>query len=140
MLAFIEFETRDFHLRFLPFFKWIHETVEDFSGNVVSEKRHAFRPWVAEITDFDPHYGLKREFVDASISYSRANRKLSRGVYMQWWLESGSLYQVYEGARTIRYFYCQVNEEGEIIEISEDEASNTLLAAGKDPLGGKELS
>ncbi len=84
--------------------------------------------WVAEIIGFDPKYKYARNFLKRKLDYSRANSKGSRGVYAEYILESGKIYEVKEQTswkRSHRYF-CTVNQEGDIITIGEGEVQEWL--------------
>lgn len=74
--------------------------------------------WVAEITAFDAKYKYTRHFMRFKKDYSRSNSKGSRGVYAEYLLESGQIYEVKE--RKERYF-CKVDDAGEIVKITEEE-------------------
>lgn len=51
------------------------------------------RPWLAEITGLSAKYGLRREFPPAQMDWENANRSGARGVYMQWVLAPGRVYE-----------------------------------------------
>jgi hypothetical protein len=91
--------------------------------------------WVAEITGFDSIYKYARKFLKCKKDYSRSNKKGSRGVFIEYILESGHIYEVKKKPswnRTERYF-CIVSDEGDIIKISEDEVVAKLKALGCQP-------
>lgn len=79
--------------------------------------------WVAEITGADPKYKFKREFLRFKKDYSRANSVGSRGVYANYILESGKIYDIKE--HKDRY-YCTVTDNGNIVRLSEDEVKEWL--------------
>jgi hypothetical protein len=79
--------------------------------------------WVAEITGFDPKYKFAREFIRCKKDYSRANSKGSKGVYEEYILESGRIYDISD--KKDRYF-CMVNEQGDIIKMNESEVIECL--------------
>jgi hypothetical protein len=79
--------------------------------------------WVAEITGYDSVYKYKRSFLRYKKDYSRANSKGSRGVYAEYTLESGKIYDVKNNKQ--RYF-CRVDEDGDIIHIEESEVREWL--------------
>lgn len=84
--------------------------------------------WVAEIAGTDPKYKYVRCFLKPKKDYSRANSKGSRGVYAEYVLESGRMYEVKEqvsNKRTIRYF-CTVDGDGNVIDIPESEVKEWL--------------
>lgn len=85
------------------------------------------KSWVAEITGKDAKYGLKREFLDGVRDYSRANSVKSRGVYTEFELEEGKIYEISERCswkRTERYFV--KIENGKKVEIKKDEVMNEV--------------
>jgi hypothetical protein len=84
--------------------------------------------WVAEITGFDSQYKYARSFLKRKLNYSRANSKGSRGIYAEYILESGKLYDVKEQTswkKTHRYF-CTVSQEGDIIILPESKVMECL--------------
>lgn len=84
------------------------------------------RDWVAEITGFDK-YGYARRFVRAKMDFSRADDKGMRGIYANYVLESGKLYEVFEHAgwgQGARRFI--VVNDGVIVEIKEAEVIECL--------------
>ena len=84
--------------------------------------------WAAEITGFDPKYKYKRKFLRGKKDYSHANSKGSRGVYVEWVLESGRIYQIKRPVswNNVECFFCTVNENGDIISLSEQEVIECL--------------
>jgi hypothetical protein len=88
-----------------------------------------FPCWVAEIIRWYPlDQDYSRRYLKYSTDYSKSNSKGSRGVYFWYILESGRIYQIKEPqswSRTKLYF-CKVSDNGEIIEIAEDEARQCL--------------
>lgn len=84
--------------------------------------------WAAEITGTDPKYKYARCFLKPKKDYSRANSKGSRGVYAEYVLESGRIYEFKEqvsNKRVIRYF-CTVDDEGNVKDILESEVKEWL--------------
>ena len=79
--------------------------------------------WVAEIVGFNQKYKYTRRFLKCKKDYSRANSKGSRGVFAEYILESGKIYDV--KTRKSRYF-CTVNENGDIKELTEREVGEWL--------------
>lgn len=79
--------------------------------------------WVSEITGTDPKFKYQRQFLRYNKDYSKANSKGSRGVYAHFILESGRIYEVKEYKR--RYF-CKVSDDGDIIQIDEEEVRQWL--------------
>ena len=84
--------------------------------------------WAAEITGFDPKYKYTRKFLRCKKDYSRSNSIGSRGIFAEYTLESGHIYQIlqqYSWKRSEKYF-CAVSEEGDIAELTEEEVINWL--------------
>lgn len=86
------------------------------------------RPWVARITGFHPDYLFQREFVRGVYDYSyvsRSNRR--RNIYMYFAVPPG-LYDVQEYVNTSRprRYFAQVNEDGDVSEISKEELIKCL--------------
>ena len=92
--------------------------------------------WVAEITGFDPKYKYCRKFLKYKKEYSRSNSKGSRGIMAEYILESEHIYQVKSQTswKNVRKYFCIVNENGDIIEISEEEVSNRFKKLGHEPI------
>ncbi len=84
--------------------------------------------WVAEVTGLDSKYKFARTFLRYKKDYSRSNSKGSRGVYAEYILESGKIYEVkatVAWGRFSRYF-CKVDGNGDIIKITETEVLEWL--------------
>lgn len=84
--------------------------------------------WCAEITGFDCKYKYRRNFVRGKKDYTTANSNGSRGMYYEWIMDSGHIYEVKEQvswSRTIRYF-CTVSESGDIVKLDESEVIKWL--------------
>mgnify|MGYP001482488234 FL=1 len=79
--------------------------------------------WVAEITGFDQKYKYARKFLKRKLDYSRANSKGSRGVYAEYILESGKIYDVKQQIswKRVHRYFCTVNQDGDIVILSESE-------------------
>jgi len=84
--------------------------------------------WVAEITGTDPKYKYKRKFLKSKKDYSRANSKGSRGVFIEYLLESGCYYDVSAQTswKNVDRYFCTVNDEGDIVKMSEEEVIQCL--------------
>lgn len=84
--------------------------------------------WVAEITGFDQKYKYARKFLKRKLDYSRANSKGSRGVYAEYILESGKIYDVKQQIswKRVRRYFCTVNQDGDIVILSESEVVEWL--------------
>lgn len=84
------------------------------------------RDWVAEIAGFDGR-GFSRSFVRAKLDFSRADDDGMHGIYANYLLDEGRLYEVFEhtgwGDGT-RYF-CRFDGEL-VIRLSEKEAIECL--------------
>jgi hypothetical protein len=84
--------------------------------------------WVAEITGFDEKYKFARAFLHGKKDYSRANSNGSRGVYLEYVLESGKVYEVksQETWSRVRRYFCRIDEQGRIISMTEEEVIEWL--------------
>lgn len=74
--------------------------------------------WVAELTGFDPKYKYTRKFLKHNKDYSRANSKGSRGIFAEYILESGKIYDIKDDR--LRYF-ARVTDNGDVKSMSESE-------------------
>lgn len=86
--------------------------------------------WVAEITGPSEKYGLDRTFLKGKMDYSKSNSKGSRGIFAEYILSQGKVYEVKEQVswgRSIRYF-CTVGDQGDIIKIDEMTACHSVGA------------
>ncbi len=79
--------------------------------------------WVAEITGTDPKYGLARSFLPCKIDYSKSNSKGSRGLFADFILSQGKIYEVKSQVTQTRFerYFCTVDENGDIIKLDSDE-------------------
>lgn len=86
--------------------------------------------WVAEITGPDEKYGLKRSFLRCKLDYSQSNSKGSRGIFAEYILSQGKIYEVksQETWSRFRRYFCIVNSNGDIMEIGEDDACHSVGA------------
>lgn len=84
--------------------------------------------WAAEITGTDPKYKYQRSFLKRKKEYSRGNSKGSRGIYAEYILETGRLYEVKEQKSWSRFerYFCKVNDDGEVLKIDETEVIEWL--------------
>lgn len=84
--------------------------------------------WVAEVIGTDQKYKFARSFLKRKLDYSRSNSKGSRGIFAEYILESGKIYDVKQQVswRNSKRYFCTVNSEGDIIELSEEEVKNCL--------------
>lgn len=105
------------------------QTFDDLVGGVPPRSS-----WVAEITGPDETYGLRREFLRPKLDYSRSNAKGSRGIFAEYILESGHIYEVLARVnwkRSERYF-CTVSDAGTVVELAEEVACHAVGAETKD--------
>lgn len=86
--------------------------------------------WVAEITGPDDKYGLNRVFLNCKMDYSKANGKGSRGIFAEYILAQGKIYEVKEQVswKQAKRYFCMVGEDGDILEISEKDACHAVGA------------
>lgn len=95
---------------------------EEFIGRISPSS------WVAEVTGFSIKYGYDRCFLKGKRDYSRANSVGSRGVFNEYLLESGRIYDIKSQVswkNSYRYF-CTVTEDGDIKTISASEVNKML--------------
>lgn len=105
------------------------ETFDNLVGGVPPRSS-----WVAEITGPDEKYGLRRVFLRPKLDYSRANAQGSRGIFAEYILESGHIYDVLSRVtwkRSERYF-CTVSDDGDIVNLSEYDACHAVGAETKE--------
>ena len=105
------------------------QTFDDLVGGVPPRSS-----WVAEIAGPDETYGLRREFLRPKLDYSRANAQGSRGIFAEYILESGHIYEVLSRvswSRNERYF-CTVSDAGDVVELSEADACHAVGAETKE--------
>jgi hypothetical protein len=122
MKAFLELELRGDHIReYAKMAKYIGNEAAPGLGSYLFNI--PLSSWVAEIAGTDPKYKYNRKFLRYNKDYSRSNSKGSRGVYAEYILESGKIYDVKEFKG--RYF-CTVNNNGDIIKLSESEVREWL--------------
>jgi len=94
-------------------------TTADISLEVIGTMN---KPWIAIIRGKDDKYGYNREFLNGTRDYSNANSKKTRGVMVNYTLESGYTYEICSPEswnRTDRYFAKVVN--GEIVRLDSSE-------------------
>lgn len=96
-------------------------------ADAVMGKKRMRMPWVALITGRDEKYGFKRDFLEAKWLRRDANGAQSRGVMLEFCLDTGRLYQVHSFVswrKTDRYF-C-IAESDSIMRLSENEVMEWL--------------
>lgn len=109
--------------------KFFNDICEISGKKLPKEKINYGIPWVAKIIGFHPKFKYKREFQDYQKDYSEANSVCSRGVYLYFHLDDGIYETSYKASwgRSVRYFFKV--ENGEIIDIKEEEVLNILKEA-----------
>lgn len=117
-------------------FKLAHNIFNDAApGAGIGDKEFGIpsNTWCAEITGLDSKYKYQRCFLHGKKDYTHANGKGSRGMYYEWVLESGHIYEVKEQTSWshCERFFCTVSDEGNIINLSEGE----LIKMLKKPVG-----
>lgn len=85
--------------------------------------------WVAEITGPDEKYRLARNFLKPKLDYSHSNGVGSRGIFAEFILTSGAVYEVKSQVtwQRVERYYCYVDDEGDIIHITDEDV---CLAVG----------
>jgi hypothetical protein len=86
--------------------------------------------WVARIAGKDLHFGYKREFLRGNKDYTHSNSKGSRGIFVFFLLESENIYEV---KNTRRRYFCKVDDDGDIIEITKDEVQKWIADQENKP-------
>lgn len=94
-------------------------------GNPKLGDRPAWVDWVKDIS----HHGMVKERLKGQIDYSQANSVGSRGVYKYYFLLPRNLYHVSapQSWSKIKQYFCIVNEDTNIKELSFKEAIEWLL-------------
>lgn len=97
-------------------------------GNHVIGRSRMRMPWVAEVAGVDNKFAFKRNFLKANWERSKSNATGSRGTRLCFALESGKLYEVKspQSWRSTDRYFCTVNEEGNIIRMTDTEAKTWL--------------
>lgn len=88
------------------------------------------RPWVAEIIGKHQSKKLDRVFLCSDKDYKNSNSTGSRGVYLNFILETNRLYEVhyYTSWKNSDDYFCAVTENGDIRKLTEDEVKEWLSA------------
>ena len=105
---------------------------KDFFNNSIGVPPRS--SWVAEISGPDETYRLQRVFLRPKLDYSRANAKGSRGIFAEYILESGHIYEVQAKVswKRINRYFCTVTPEGEVVEISEEDVCRVVGAETRE--------
>lgn len=105
---------------------------KDFFNNSIGVPPRS--SWVAEISGPDETYRLQRVFLRPKLDYSRANAKGSRGIFAEYILESGHIYEVQAKVswKRINRYFCTVTPDGEVVAISEEAACRAVGAETKE--------
>jgi hypothetical protein len=87
-------------------------------------------PWVAELVGLSDRYGYERRFVPYKSDWARANGTGSRGVWLWWTLDAGSVYETrYRTSWALSSWthrFLTVTDAGDVIDIGEDEVRARL--------------
>lgn len=97
--------------------------------------------WVAEVTGPDEKYGLARTFLRGKMDYSKSNSVGSRGVFVEYILSPGKVYEVKSQetwCRASRYF-CTVGEEGDIIQLDAETACHNMGALTPEEISERKI-
>ena len=92
----------------------INKEMPGYGDNVHVSKKY----WVAEICGKDDRFKYKRKFLYGKIDHSRSNSKWTRGVYVNYLLETCKIYEVSHPRtrkKVIRYFVT-VDDFGNVIK------------------------
>jgi len=113
-------------------YKLYRDIADSVSPGYGSEMIGSIPPsgWVAEIVGFSKKYGYDRRFMKPKKDYSRSNSKGSRGVFAEYLLESGKIYDVKSQItwRRLQRYFCTVTDDGEIKTITANEVNAMLRA------------
>lgn len=93
-------------------------------GNDVVGKM-PIRYWVAQIIGRHAKYVWERQFLNGYKDYANSNSTGSRGIMVNYVLESGRVYEV-KAPRSWRHtdrYFCRVTDDGDVLEIDESEVS-----------------
>lgn len=91
-----------------------------YLGNIRPRKTN----WVAEILGPGSRYRYERKFLKFHKSFTRANSIGSKGVFAEYTLESGHIYEV-RNSRDTGHF-CTVDENGDIITLSRETVDDII--------------
>lgn len=94
----------------------------DYTSFIGAKSIFKKKYWVAEIVGPDDKWKFKREFLNGKVDFTHANKRASRGVYIQYLLEPNRYYDVsspMSNKFTDRY-YCKVGRD-EVIRVDEME-------------------
>lgn len=91
------------------------------------------RPWVARIEGLDRKFGYKRSFMRGAYDYTTTNNASSRGTYIYYAVPPG-IYEVCRNVTWTRFerFFCRVDDNGNIHEISREEVEQCLKNADSE--------
>lgn len=86
------------------------------------------KPWVAELTGWNPSYGYDRDFLRAKADYSGANSRETRGVQFTWTLQLDRVYEAWwmRSWSDHQRAYLRVTPEGDVRRIGREEAEAWL--------------
>lgn len=103
---------------------WLHKQIA--KASLIGSEPMPTPCWVAELVLINNN--IYRKYLEWNVDYSRSNSEGSRGVYYCYILESGRVYAVKSPTswNKISYYFCRVNDDGEIIKISEEETETCL--------------
>ncbi|MEM5795162.1 MAG: hypothetical protein AAGU23_02635 [Bacillota bacterium] len=103
-------------------------TCPGFCKKIIFGGPDPFKPWVAEITGLDPVYKFKREFLKAKKDYTHSNGTGSRGIYVNYIIECGRIYEVKCMATSTRIdrYFCMAEENGDIKRLTREEVEQCL--------------
>jgi hypothetical protein len=104
----------------------ILDEISDGLGDTIRMPR---RYWVAEITGKHPVFKFERTFLKGKTDYKTSNSMSSRGVFLNYILESGHIYEASHPTSwksTSRYF-ATVSNTGEIIRHRSYEGAKAFI-------------
>lgn len=97
-----------------------HQLLKSYSVRGVSPPEPCpLNSWVAEITGFSNRYKYNRVYLKGKVDVSRMNKRGTKGIYLNYILDSDHFYEVKDGIRA--HYFCRVDETGEIAKVAEKE-------------------
>lgn len=119
--------------QFYKIYRGVFEVGGGDFGKAYFDKHIGMPPrssWVAEVTGPDDKYGLSRSFLKGKMDYSKSNGKGSRGIFVEYILSPGKIYEVksQETWGRFRRYFCTVGDDGDIVELDESAACHAVGA------------
>lgn len=99
-----------------------------YSAGWSAERIGDVSPWLAEITDRDPDFVYRREFLRPHRDYRQSNSRGTRGVFFHWVLLPGRVYEAKDplSRRDHVRRFLRATAEGDVAEITREEVEAWL--------------